>query len=323
MENRAHALAAGLFALFLGAGVVVAAMWLTGDIRERQPYVLETRHRVTGLTPQAAVRYRGVDVGRVTGIRFDPRDVNVILIDVVVDADAPMTRSTYAQLRYQGVTGLSFIMLDDAGDHAEPLPPAGMPGSASIPVKESPFADIAEVGQEVLAEVSELVQRLNRLLDDPNQERVARTLDNVEAATRELAVLTRSLEPAARGVAPLVADTRAALSDVRAAVKQADALLAEFSGVGREVAKRMETLSELGRHAERAGVAVEAMTERIAADSLPRINMLVEELAQTARHIDQLVLSLRDQPQSLVFGRRAAPPGPGEPGFEERSRAGR
>jgi phospholipid/cholesterol/gamma-HCH transport system substrate-binding protein len=323
MENRAYALAAGVFTLLLGVALVVAAMWLTGDVRQREAYVLESHHRVTGLTPQASVRYRGVDVGRVTEIRFDPQDTNVILIGIVVDAEAPITRSTFAQLRYQGVTGLSFIMLDDPGDHAPRLPPADQPGSMRIPVRDSPFADFADAGQQVLLEVGELIDRLNKVLDEPNQAAFARTLENVESATRQLAVLAKTLEPAARALEPAAKGLPLLVSDARRAVQQADTLLAELAGLGKDISRRMEAVSDLGRHAERAGAAVESMTEQIAADSLPRINMLIEELAQTARHIDQLVLSLRDQPQALVFGRRAQPPGPGEPGFEERGRAQR
>ena len=40
MENRAYALAAGLFTLLLGAGVVVTAMWFSGNKVETVNYVL-------------------------------------------------------------------------------------------------------------------------------------------------------------------------------------------------------------------------------------------------------------------------------------------
>ena len=53
MENRAYAFAVGLFTLLLAAGVVVAAMWLSGDTEKRVTYMLESRHPVTGLNVQA------------------------------------------------------------------------------------------------------------------------------------------------------------------------------------------------------------------------------------------------------------------------------
>jgi phospholipid/cholesterol/gamma-HCH transport system substrate-binding protein len=313
MENKAHALTAGLFTLLLGVAVIVAAMWFTGESRDQRTYVLESRHEVSGLSPQAAVRYRGVDVGRVTGIRFDPADSSVILISIVVGQNAPVTRSTYAQLRYQGVTGLSFIMLDDVGDQAQALPPADEPGSVRIPVKEGVFASIAEAGQQVLDEARTLAERMNTLLNEQNQAKFSRTLDNIEAATRQITVLTRAMEPAAKALVPLIADSRRA-------VQSADNVLIELSGVGKDISQQMQVFARLGASAEKAGTAVESMTEQIAVDSLPRINILLEDLTRTSRNIDLLVSNLREQPQSLVFGRREGPPGPGEPGFGTRTR---
>ena len=45
MENRAYALAAGLFTLLLGAAVVVTAMWFSGNTVETVSYVLESKLR--------------------------------------------------------------------------------------------------------------------------------------------------------------------------------------------------------------------------------------------------------------------------------------
>ena len=40
MENRAYAFAVGLFTLLLGAGVVCAALWLSGKTEARASYML-------------------------------------------------------------------------------------------------------------------------------------------------------------------------------------------------------------------------------------------------------------------------------------------
>jgi phospholipid/cholesterol/gamma-HCH transport system substrate-binding protein len=73
MENKAHALAAGAFVLGLVAVLVALVVWLTHDDTVRNTYELSTRDAVSGLQPQAMVRYRGIAVGKVTTIDFDPR----------------------------------------------------------------------------------------------------------------------------------------------------------------------------------------------------------------------------------------------------------
>jgi phospholipid/cholesterol/gamma-HCH transport system substrate-binding protein len=311
MENKAYALAAGVFTIVLGAAVILAAMWFTGDTREKVVYVIESRYPVTGLSEQAAVRYRGVGIGKVTSIEFDPRDARIILIGISIDRSVTLTRGTYAELRYQGVTGLSYVMLDDLGTHPDPLPPAGHGGSARIEVRESAFANLAEVAQQVLGDAREMAKRVNALLSDENQAQLTAALKNVELATRQVTQLARTMVPAARGSAALVADARQTFA-------RADQLLAEISGTNRELASRLEAIDRVAESAQKAGGSISSLVETVADETLPRINLLAEDLSRTSRSLDRLATDLKQQPQSLVFGRKAGAPGPGEKGFESR-----
>uniref|UniRef100_UPI0037DCF89F MlaD family protein n=1 Tax=Xenophilus sp. TaxID=1873499 RepID=UPI0037DCF89F len=123
MENKSHALAAGAFVLGLVAVLVALVLWFTRDDTVRNTYELSTRDAVSGLQPQAAVRYRGIAVGKVTSIDFDPEHKGNVRVRMAIDERVPLTRSTFATLSYQGVTGLAFIALDDKGESQEPLAP--------------------------------------------------------------------------------------------------------------------------------------------------------------------------------------------------------
>ncbi len=321
MENRAYALAAGLFTLLLGAAVVLAAMWFSGETYEKTYYQLESKFPVTGLNEQAVVRFRGVDIGKVTDIRFDPKDSRTVLVDIAIQSDMTLTRSAYAELRYQGVTGLSYVMLDDPGTNAERLPPATEPGSARIPIRESLFANLAEAGQQVLADAREVMKRINVLLSDENQVRLGRTFENIEVATRHISKVAQAMEPAARSSDALIAD-------VRKTFQQADKLLAEIGATNRELAQRLDALERVatsaekaGASAEKAGNAVASLADNVETLTLPRVNALADDLARASRNIDRLAASLREQPQSLVFGRKAGAPGPGETNVEARGKA--
>ena len=72
MENRAHAIAAGLFALLLAAALAAAGLWFRRDDIRFTQYTVTTTSSVSGLKAEAAVRYRGVDVGRVESIKIEP-----------------------------------------------------------------------------------------------------------------------------------------------------------------------------------------------------------------------------------------------------------
>src|SRR6185369_6661990 len=100
MENKAHAMAAGIFVVVVSVLLVGLAAWLTRDTGQRDAYEISTRETLTGLQAQAPVRYRGVDVGKVASIGFDPKVPGYVLLRLEIDRDAPVTRDTFATLSY-------------------------------------------------------------------------------------------------------------------------------------------------------------------------------------------------------------------------------
>jgi len=307
MENRAYAFAAGVFTLLLGASAVFIAMWLTGETETRQTFVLESHYAVTGLNLQAAVRFRGVNVGKVEGIDFDPTDPRVILIRIAVRTDTPVTRGTYAQLGTQGVTGLAYIMLDDDGSKPERLAPAPE-GTSRIPVRQSLLDELAASGQDLIADANRLARRLNGLLSDENQAQFMRTLASLESAAARIDNLAVQAAPAIRNLPALTDDARKVLS-------RADAALAGVSEVTAQLASGLGALERVAKSAEQTGSAAVSLSSAAQNDTLPRLNKLLEQLGRNSRRLDRLLAELEEQPASLVFGRPAPAPGPGEPGF--------
>ena len=110
MANKSHALAAGIFVLVVAAMLAGLAIWLTRDSANYEQYELSTKDGVSGLQPQAAVRYKGVAVGKVTRIGFDPQVTGNVLIRIAVNEQAPISPTTFAVLGYQGVTGLAHVL---------------------------------------------------------------------------------------------------------------------------------------------------------------------------------------------------------------------
>jgi|GEM_PF-7048659 len=58
-----------------------------------------------------------------------------------------------------------------------------------------------------------------------------------------------------------------------------------------------------------------AVGNDLAGGTLPRLNEVLHELHNTSHQLNRLLGDLEDSPQSLIFGRPASKPGPGEAGF--------
>ena len=111
MESRSYALLTGLFTILLGIALAATFVWFRGDTRTYSSYLVVSKFPVNGLNRQAAVRFRGVEIGRVDDISLDPHDPKTILIRIAVEQGVPITRGTFAQLGSQGLTGIAHICL--------------------------------------------------------------------------------------------------------------------------------------------------------------------------------------------------------------------
>ena len=308
MENRAHALAAGLFTLVLGAALVTIALWFSKDDIKLVPYVLTTTSAVTGLKLEAPVRYRGVDVGKVEEISIDARKGGRVQIRIGIREGTPITSSTYAQLGYLGITGLAYVQLGDDGKSNFALP-SSADAIAQIHMKPSMMDD----GENLFGAVVDITEKVKRLLDEENQALVRRTLTNLEAATLQANRVAGRLEPSLAAMPGLIAEAKALAGDARASVKRADQLILSANGLALKLDARVDTMARAVARVEEVGITARAVNE----DTMPRVNVLVDDLSRDTQALGRLINNLGEQPQSLVFGAPPAAPGPGEPGFKE------
>lgn len=325
MENKAHAWAAGLFVLGVTALLIVLAVWLTRDAGSSHAYELSSRDTVTGLQPQAPVRYKGVAVGKVTHIGFDPDAPGNVLIRIDVNDTTPLSPTTFATLSYQGITGLAFVQLDDAGEAQDPIP-AGRSAIPRLPLQTSRLGKLTEQAPQILAQVDEATRRINQLLSDANLKLVTSTLTNANQATQQLGTaagslaqlstrvdqtLTTRVDPALARVPALVDETGRTLRSLQATATAANGT---FEAIGQTARRLNEKDGALDRLASGTGALAHA-ADTFGAATLPRINRVSEDASRAARQLSRTVSGINDNPQSLIFGDGPVQPGPGEQGF--------
>jgi phospholipid/cholesterol/gamma-HCH transport system substrate-binding protein len=318
MENKAHAIAAGAFVLGLVAALIALVLWLTRDNTVRNIYELSTRDAVSGLQPQAMVRYRGIAVGKVTSIDFDPKVRGNVRVRITVDQRVPLTTSSYATLAYQGVTGLAFIALDDKGESQTALSPNN-DDPPRLPLKPSVLAQLQDRGEVIIGQIEEVTKRANVLLGDPNQKRIADALESISQATASANQLTRSLDntvknglnPALAALPPLIERTKDTMGTVKTAAT-------DVSRVANNANTTVTRLNAKDGPVERLSEGTRALAQAVDsfnAATLPRVNRVADDTSRAVRRLGRTADSINDNPQSLLFGNGGVVAGPGEPGF--------
>jgi phospholipid/cholesterol/gamma-HCH transport system substrate-binding protein len=299
MENKAHALMAGLFIIALLIAAVFIGVWLNRDQVEWVPYQIATKLSIPGLNPQAAVRYRGFDVGKVDEISFDPNTVGQILVHISVRPDTPITQSTFATLGYQGVTGIAYVQLDDDGSRPVKLH-SSRQQIARIEMRPSLFDQLQSRGLAILQQTEEVAKHINHLLEPGNQKAILAAFDNVSKAATEIETFPRQLQPTLARLPALTAQAQQALGSLNTLSKDVSALTTGLQAPN-------GPLTSITNTAERLG----SVADRLEHDTLP----LANDARSSIRAFNRTLDNFSERPQSVLFGSPRTAPGPGEPGF--------
>jgi len=308
MENSSHAIATGVFVLLLATGLCAGALWLGGHAIRGEPYDLITEVDVASLSTGATVRLRGVEVGEVRSIDFDPTDPRRVRVRILVKPGVRLLEGTRGTIRYLGLSGTGYVELDYPHGASRVLETSiTMP--ARIPLRDSGLAQLADAGNQLITTFTDTLRRVNGVLTPETSRNVSQLIARLNETASGLSVLTHDLEPAARHSDRVLANANALMDSIRSMARDADGVIVSAGARGGAVdAVRDGALETGGAAREVEGALVY--------DTIPRIDALLEQLSRASDSLNQLLRQVQSAPQSLVFGLPPRIPGPGEPGFQ-------
>jgi phospholipid/cholesterol/gamma-HCH transport system substrate-binding protein len=314
MENRSHALMTGFFTIALLIAAVLAGLWFNRDRVERSAYEIATVQSIPGLNPQATVRYRGLEVGQVNDIVFDKQRTGQILIRLSIDKDAPITKTTYATLGYQGVTGIAFIQLDDEKTGSPPL--ASENGAPPrIPLRPGLLDQLEKRGLVILEKAEAITTSLDKMLSPENQQKIVGAFDKVGRAADAYEAIPKRLEPTLARLPELTAKAEQSMDSFNELSASATKMSRNFDQLATSLQARDGPIARLNATVDRVGGSLEGVTADLELQTLPHIVSMADEARTSLRAVRRTANAFSDRPQSILFGAPNGTPGPGEPGF--------
>ncbi len=314
MENRSHALMTGFFTIALLVAAVLAGLWFNRDRTERVPYLIATTESIPGLNPQAAVRYRGLEVGRVDDISFNPAVAGQIVIRLSVDPDAPITKTTFAMLGYQGVTGIAFIQLDDEKT-GSPLLKSDKNRVAVIPLRPGLLDQLEKRGLAILEKTEQITTKVNSLLGPDSQKLMTDAFTKIGKTADAYAAIPKQLEPTLKRLPELTDKAAQSLASFNELSASANKTVKNYDKLATSLQAPDGPITRLSQTVDRVGASLEGVTSDLELQTLPHVVSMTDEARASLRAVKRTATSLSDRPQGLLFGAASAAPGPGEPGF--------
>ena len=303
MYSRVNYTIVGIFVLIFGAGMVWFAFWLAKyDLQqEYDTYRIEMNESVAGLSIDSDVQLRGVEIGSVSNIEINPKNIETVEVFVKIKRGIPIKEDMVAHTQMFGVTGLLSIEIDGGTNAAKTL----VPTDDYIPlIKSKPSfltrltGDIDGVGSKIEA----LLLQSQKLLSDHNIETMGNILDNMEKVTAKGEVLEDH--------AMVTMDhINAKLTE---AIEEFKQMQQDFKEIKEASIPTIDKLMETSNNFNRATLKFEKSVDRgdynlkkILEPILIEIQILTNQLTMMSRELEQ-------NPSGLLFKSRKSRKGPGE-----------
>jgi phospholipid/cholesterol/gamma-HCH transport system substrate-binding protein len=275
----------------------VAIIWVGASkyFEKGNRYVTYFNESVQGLQKDSIVKYRGVEVGRVEQIGVAP-DSHLIAVVMKINLPDNLSKTTVAQLKAAGITGMVFVELDrpKAGEMAQ-SPKISFP--SEYPIIPSRPSEIAKI----MSGVNSVVDKFNQVDTQGTVNQFKSTaaeieiffkgkdmqiiLDNVKALTASLKDASARLDKtlAAGKLDEILLETRNAVIDTRGLVKETRGLMITVQ----EEIRALNLREAMGK------------TEAIANE----VKATTENLRQTSEKLDSFVNRINERPPDLLFGK--------------------
>ena len=258
---------------------------------------------VQGLQVDSAIKYRGVEIGKVQSIKVAP-DYRLIEVVMKIDLEGDLPHQTVAALTSAGITGIVFIELDR-------IKPGELPNSPKITFKSSYpvipsrrsgigrfLADTGIIMQNIkdidIKGISNQLKNTSKAIEDfVGGKRVNNIITHLESTSANLDQTMAGINKTfAEGkVDKAVNETMGILSDARKLIGQA---------------KNEIDALKLQEKANRTDVLLEDINKK-AKVITNELQDTSEHLRVTSENLQRLSESLTKNPSQLIFSKPAPP----------------
>jgi phospholipid/cholesterol/gamma-HCH transport system substrate-binding protein len=282
METNANYVAVGAFVMVLILGLVAALLWVTGSQYSQEFVYYQTYFTgpVTGLGDGTAVKYNGIDVGRVSKLNFDPNDPKKVVVTMQLNPDLKLHQDSVASIASEGLTGGAYVEID-GGTVKTPL--LTRKDDETYPViasKPSTFQQLEESAPLLIAKLNRVGDELNDLLNDQNRKALSETLANLRDTTGVLASHS--------------ADLDATIVNLRSA----------SAGLNGDLGHMQTTLAKADTALDKIGRLSDDADNIVSGDTGAQLSELVAQSRSLVTSLQRLSNAMDRQPTQLIFGDR-------------------
>jgi len=316
MESKAHYALIGTFVLLSLVAAVAFIAWLSNSQFDQQfdEYEVVFTGAVRGLSQGSEVRFNGLRVGEVSGLRLDSVNSNSVIADIQVNSNTPVDSKSYARLEPLGLTGLNYIQIFAGGEEYPLL--KDMPGNKGpyrLEGQMSQFDSFLDEGGTVIEATQSALNRINATFSEDaikdfqqilsNVKDLSGNLKNADFDENILQEMFTSIKDAADAVlgSTVEFDTAAkdfnllVNNDLKSVLSRAEVTLAE-------VDKTLAEYMELADGATEVTVDARDAINRLSNSGVADLEETTDQLRQLITTLNRVADNLEQSPVQFLVG---------------------
>jgi len=319
MNNKVNYAFIGATVLFGLGLIVVFSYWLLqpSDKKITKNYHVYFDESVLGLNLEAPVKYRGIDVGKVSEISISPKNSEQVQVTLSILSNTPIKTSTRAKLTSQGITGLSYINLSMGKKGTDLL--KKQDGEEYPVIKSTPsfLEKIESSFGNVSTNLSKTLDGTQKLLNDENQKQIeiilnrsAKFIDKLERLFNEQTIehiqrSVKNIDQASDKINKMMPKIEYFIDN---SVEWEDKLAKNFQQIMNSYAGIRESMDVFKGSIEKGDYNIKEITS----DVLPTLNNSLVELQHMIIRLDSLIEQYEKSPADILYKTQEINKGPGE-----------
>jgi len=319
MNNKVNYSLIGFLVLFSISMMLVFGYWLLKPSQEEhmKKYNIYFYESVLGLNIDSPVKYRGISVGKVIGLKINSNNTEQVEVLISVLQTTPIKSSTVAKLTSQGITGLSYINLTLGDKDAPPLLPKEGEKYAVVKTTPSLFIRLEQTIDTVTEDFSNTLIRTQELLNEDNQKEIAallknsaefmkrmnktlndETIENIQVSMKNLRSTTKKLDELMPRIDKFVTNTIEWEDKVSGAF---ESIMGSYHGIK----TTMDTFREAIEHGD-------FNIKEIANTFVPTMNNTLRQTQELMIKLEEAINNYERSPGDMLFTKEKVKKGPGE-----------
>lgn len=293
MEYKSSEVKAGIFIIasfiiFIGFIAVIVGM---SAFSEKSVYRARFSY-VGGIEKGSAVRFAGLPVGSVVDVRITNDNFPGVEVVMEIEKNTPIRSGSRAYMTTIGIMG-SFYIEITTGDPEEALLASG---ELILSQEVTAYAQMSGVASDAAEELTELLRRMNDVLNEKNRTDLAQMLHSVSQIA---AVSEKNLQQTLEKVNSLIAETQTMVAAVTKVIQTNDnSITSSMAALDSTLTQGQATLKRLDSILSGVDLSI--------AQNKQQYDQIMNNVSSMTKNLDEFSRTIKEQPWNLV--RKNYPP---------------